>query len=79
MSLTHCPGCHGLSFVDSTSCPNCAQAFLPGQLQKIADAENRAFKRRAGILFFILLMISLAITLAVVLQGYMNGTGAAHS
>ena len=79
MSLTHCPGCHGLSFVDSMSCPNCAQAFLPGQLQKIADAEDSAFKRRAVILFFTLLMISLAITLAVVLQGYMNGTGAAHS
>jgi hypothetical protein len=79
LSLTQCPSCHNLSFVDVVSCPNCAQAFPPGQLQKIADAEDRAFKKRAGAMFIILLMISMAIVLAVILQDYLNGTGRAHS
>lgn len=79
MSLTHYPDCHGLSFVDAASCPSCAQAFLPGQLQKVADAENRAFKRRGVILFFALLSISLIIVLIVVVQGYVSSMGVAHS
>lgn len=79
MSLTYCPGCHQLSFVDAESCPTCEQAFQPGQLQKVSDAEDRAFKRKAGILFFTLLIISLGIVLAVILQGYMNSTWVANS
>jgi hypothetical protein len=79
MSLTHCPSCHQLGFVDAASCSSCAQAFQPGQLQKIAHAEDRALKRKAGILFFTLLLISLGILLAVILQGYMNSTWVANS
>jgi hypothetical protein len=79
MSLTHCPGCHQLSFVDAESCHTCGQAFQPGQLQKVSDAEDRAFKRKAGILFFTLLIISLGIVLAVILRGYMNSAWVTNS
>ncbi len=79
MSLTHCPSCHQLSFVDAASCTTCAQPFQPGQLQKVSDAEDKAFKRKASVLFFTLLIISLGIVLAVILQGYMNSAWVANS
>jgi hypothetical protein len=79
MSLTHCPSCHQLSFVDAASCHICEQAFQPGQLQRVSDAEDKAFMRKAGVLFFTLLIISLGIVLAVILQGYMNSAWVANS
>lgn len=66
MSLTHCPDCRRLCFVDSASCPSCAASFRPGALRDAAAAEEKSFKVRSGIMFLIPFAAALA-ALAVVL------------
>jgi ribosomal protein L32 len=64
MSLTKCPNCHHLTFVDALSCPSCGEAFRPGALWAKAAAEDRGFKRRCGALFLSVLVVG---TVAVLL------------
>ena len=66
MSLTHCPDCRRLCFVDSASCPSCAVSFRPGALRDAAAAEEKSFRRRSNIMFLVPLVAALAV-LAVVL------------
>ncbi len=66
MSLTHCPDCRRLCFVDSASCPSCAVSFRPGALRDAAAAEEKSFRRRSNVMFLIPLVAALAV-LAVVL------------
>lgn len=64
MSLTKCPDCRHLTFVDALSCPGCGEAFRPGVLRAKAAAEERGFKRRCGALFLSVLLVG---TVAVLL------------
>ena len=57
MSLTKCPGCRHLTFVDALSCPSCGEAFRPGILRAKAAAEDRSFNRRCGALFLSVLLL----------------------
>lgn len=75
MSLTQCPDCHHLSFVDAATCPNCSQVFAPGVLHAIAVAEERGFRRKYRALFLTLLLVVLGVLLLVVLQDYANSRG----
>jgi hypothetical protein len=67
MSLTHCPDCRRLCFVNSTSCPSCAVSFRPGALRDAAAAEEKSFRRRSNIMFLIPFVGALA-AMAVVLM-----------
>ena len=67
MSLTHCPDCGCLCFVDSASCPSCAVSFLPGVLRAAAATEERSFRRRSNIVFLVDFVGALVV-LAVVLM-----------
>jgi hypothetical protein len=67
VSLTHCPDCRCLCFVDSASCPSCAVSFRPGALRAAAAAEEKSFRRRSNIMFLVPFVGALA-TLAVVLM-----------
>ena len=53
MSLTHCPDCRRLCFVDSASCPSCAVSFRPGALRAAAAAETKSFMRTSSIMFLV--------------------------
>ena len=75
MSLTKCPGCRHLSFVDAASCPSCGQAFQPGALWAKNAAEERSFSRRVGAIFITAFLIMFGVLLFVVLRDYMNGAG----
>jgi hypothetical protein len=65
MSLTKCPYCCRLNFVESGACASCERAFRPGELQEKAGAEVRAFNRKYDGLFLMLL----AVLAFVVLRG----------
>ena len=67
MSLTHCPDCRRLCFVDSASCPSCAVSFRPGALSAAAAAEEKTFRRRSNIMFLVPFVSALAV-LALVLM-----------
>jgi hypothetical protein len=67
VSLTHCPDCRRLCFVNSASCPSCAASFRPGVLHAVAAAEEKSFRRRSGIMFLVPFVSILAL-LAVVLM-----------
>ena len=69
MSLTNCPDCRRLSFVEAGSCPSCQRMFRPGELRARADAEERAFGRRNNGLFAALFLFALAALAFVVLRG----------
>ena len=69
MSLTKCPDCRRLSFVEAESCPSCERAFRPGELRARANAEERAFGRRYNGLFAALFLLALAALAFVVLRG----------
>jgi hypothetical protein len=57
MSLTKCPDCRRLTFIDALSCPSCGQAFRPGVLRAKAATEERGFNRRCGALFLSALLL----------------------
>jgi hypothetical protein len=67
MSLTHCPDCRRLCFVDSASCPTCLRTFRPGVLRDAAAAEEKSFRRRGNLMFLVPFIGALA-ALAVVLM-----------
>ncbi len=67
MSLTHCPDCRRLCFVDSASCPSCAAPFRPGVLRDAAAAEAKSFMRTSSIMFLVP-FVSALVLLAVVLM-----------
>jgi hypothetical protein len=67
VSLTHCPDCRRLCFVDSASCPSCAVSFRPGALRDAAASDERSFRRRSNIMFLIPFAGAL-LALAVVLM-----------
>ena len=69
MSLTKCPDCRRLSFVEGESCPGCARAFRPGELRAQSNAEERAYGRRSNGLFAALFLFALAALSFVVLRG----------
>jgi ribosomal protein L32 len=58
MSLTKCPACHRLTFIDASSCPSCEEAFRPGTLRAKAAAEERGFNRRCGTMFLSALLLA---------------------
>jgi hypothetical protein len=60
MSLTKCPDCRRLTFVDALSCPSCGEAFRPGVLGAQAATEERGFNRRCGALFVSAVLLSAA-------------------
>lgn len=74
MSLTQCPDCRRLTFINASSCPSCERSFETGVLQAKADAEERAFKRKYGALFLAVLVILLGGLLVVMIGGYTKGT-----
>ena len=67
MSLTHCPDCRRLCFVDSASCPRCEVSFRPGALGAAAVAEEESFMRKGSVLFLVPFLGTLMV-LAVVLM-----------
>ena len=67
MSLTHCPDCHRLCFINSASCPSCAASSRPGVLSAAAAAEEKSFMRKGGIMFLVPIVSALAL-LAVMLM-----------
>lgn len=69
MSLTKCPDCHHLSFVDAASCPTCLRTFRPGALRAQAAAEERSFRIRYGTIYLAVLMSVIALLLFVALRG----------
>ena len=66
MSLTHCPDCRRLCFVDSASCPSCEVSFRPGALGAAATAEEKSFMMKGSVFFFVPFLGTLLV-LAVVL------------
>lgn len=68
MSLTHCPDCHRLTFINAESCPGCGEAFRPGALLAIAKAEERAFRRKCGALFLVAFLLIVAASLFMILR-----------
>lgn len=58
MSMTKCPDCRRLTFIDAPSCPGCGEAFEPGALRAKAAAEESGFNRRRGALFLSALLLS---------------------
>lgn len=69
MSLTTCPDCRRLSFVEAESCPDCERAFLPGEMRARANAVEGAFSRRFNGLFAAMFMAALAVLTFVALRG----------
>ena len=69
MSLTRCPDCRRLSFVEAESCPSCGRAFGPGELRGRANADGVAFGRSNDSLFAALFLLALAALAFVVLRG----------
>ena len=69
MSLTKCPYCRRLNFVESGACAGCERMFRPGELRAQAEAEARAFNRRYNGLFAALFLMLLAVLAFVVLRG----------
>lgn len=65
MSLTNCPSCQQLCFLDSASCQGCGQQFQPDTLRVRAAAQELAFQRKVGALFFTVLLALLAVLLFV--------------
>ncbi len=72
MSLTKCPDCRHLSFVDAASCPSCLRAFRPGVLRAQAAAEERSFRIKYGTIYLAALLSVIALLLFVALR---VGTG----
>ena len=69
MSLTKCPDCNRLSFVDAESCPSCERVFRLGEMRAQAHADEWAFGRRNNSLFAALFLLALAALSFVVLRG----------
>ena len=46
MSLTQCPDCRQLCFLDAASCQSCGQAFQLDVLRTRAAAEEKSFSGR---------------------------------
>jgi hypothetical protein len=69
MSLTKCPDCRRLSFVEAESCPSGERVFRSGEMRAQANAEERAFGRRNNSLFAALFLMALAALAFVVLRG----------
>lgn len=67
MSLTHCPDCRRLCFVDSASCPSCEVSFGQGALGVAAAAEEKSFMRKGSVLFLVPFLGTMLV-LAVVLM-----------
>jgi ribosomal protein L32 len=67
MSLTKCPDCRRLTFIDAPSCPSCGEAFRPGTLRAKAATEERGFNRRCGALFLSALLLGTVGTLLFVI------------
>ena len=65
MSLTKCPACRRLTFIDALACPSCGEAFRPGALRAKATAEDRGFNRRCGALFLSVLLLGTVAALLV--------------
>jgi hypothetical protein len=69
MSLTRCPDCRHLSFVDALSCPTCLRAFRPGALRAQAAAEERSFRIKYGTIYLAVVLTMVALLLFVALRG----------
>ena len=69
MSLTHCPDCRRLCFVDSASCPSCEVSFRPGVLRAAAAAEEKSFRMRSNIMFLVPFVGALAALAVVLMRG----------
>ena len=76
MSLTHCPDCDQLSFLNASSCVGCGETFPPDALRKKAAAEERAFRIKYGTLYLAVLLSVMAALFFFLFRDYLSGTGA---
>ena len=72
MSLTKCPGCSRLCFSKYASCPNCSRVFEVGELDAKVNAEDRAFNRKANIVFLAVFLILMGALVLVALRPQPN-------
>jgi hypothetical protein len=56
------------------SCPHCGKPFQSGTLRAKAVAEEKAFDRKANVLFLAALVVVPAVLLFVHFQVYLQGT-----
>ena len=75
MSLSNCPACRQLCFLNSASCQSCGQVFEPDALQACAAAEEKFFQRTGITMFLAVLFSLLALLLLMAGRGQMNGLG----
>ena len=68
MSLTQCPDCHKLCFINEVVCLSCGRTFQPGVLRRKAQAEELAFNLKCGVLYSRALVSILATLIFVVLR-----------
>jgi hypothetical protein len=73
MGLTKSLCCHRLCFTNVDSCPHCGRAFPPGTLKAKAVAEDKAFDRKAHVLFLAAFALA-AVLVLVPHQSYFRGT-----
>ena len=69
MSLTQCPDCRQLCFLDAASCQGCGRVFRPDVLRARAAAEEQSFRRKAAVLFCAVVAALLAVLLVVAVRG----------
>jgi hypothetical protein len=74
MDITKSSCCHRLSFTNAASCPHCGRAFQPGTLAAKAVAEDKAFDRKANVLFLVAFLALPVLLLFLQLEGLLHAT-----
>jgi rRNA maturation protein Rpf1 len=74
MNITKSLCCRRLSFINATSCPHCGAAFQTGSLKSKAVAEDKAFDRKARVLFIIAFLAVPAVLFVLQIQGFLVPT-----
>jgi len=68
MSLTHCPDCRRLCFINSASCPSCDASFRPGALRAAAASEEKSFMMKGIIMFLVPFLSALALSAVMLMR-----------
>ena len=74
MNITKSLCCRRLSFINATSCPHCGVAFQDGSLRSKAVAEDKAFDRKARVLFIIAFLAVPVVLFVLQFQGFLVPT-----
>jgi hypothetical protein len=74
MNLTKSLCCRRLSFTNANTCPHCAKTFQPGTLKSKAVAEDKAFDRKARVLFIVAFLVLPAVLFVLQFQNYLPST-----